>query len=211
MLQIPCPHCGPRDENEFSCGGEAHIARPTQPDTISDVEWADYLFMRSNPKGALAERWCHTLGCRRWFNIASRARGVQAEAEALLERLSLRELAHRRAGVISYGDKRLLEIAVVLATEPRLVLLDEPTAGMTPEETRRVTALVRQLAESGDYTFLITEHDMDVVFGLADRILVMHRGEVLVVGTPDEVRDHPEVRRAYLGEEDETTTQETSA
>ena len=69
MLQIACPHCGPRDENEFSCGGEAHIVRPTQPDTISDAEWADYLFMRSNPKGALAERWCHTLGCRRWFNV----------------------------------------------------------------------------------------------------------------------------------------------
>ncbi|MEC9454004.1 MAG: sarcosine oxidase subunit delta [Pseudomonadota bacterium] len=69
MLQIACPHCGPRDENEFSCGGEAHIARPTQPDTISDAEWADYLFMRSNPKGAHAERWCHTLGCRRWFNV----------------------------------------------------------------------------------------------------------------------------------------------
>ena len=69
MLQIACPHCGPRDENEFSCGGEAHIVRPTQPDTISDAEWADYLFMRSNPKGGLAERWCHTLGCRRWFNV----------------------------------------------------------------------------------------------------------------------------------------------
>jgi len=69
MLQIACPHCGPRDENEFSCGGEAHIVRPTQPDMISDAEWADYLFMRSNPKGALAERWCHTLGCRRWFNV----------------------------------------------------------------------------------------------------------------------------------------------
>ena len=69
MLQIACPHCGPRDENEFSCGGEAHIARPTQPDTISDVEWADYLFMRSNRKGAFSERWCHTLGCRRWFNV----------------------------------------------------------------------------------------------------------------------------------------------
>ncbi len=69
MLQIACPHCGPRDENEFSCGGEAHIVRPTQPDTISAAEWADYLFMRSNPKGGLAERWCHTLGCRRWFNV----------------------------------------------------------------------------------------------------------------------------------------------
>jgi len=69
MLQIACPHCGLRDENEFSCGGEAHIARPTQPDTISDAEWADYLFMRTNPKGVLAERWCHIVGCRRWFNV----------------------------------------------------------------------------------------------------------------------------------------------
>ena len=69
MLLIECPHCGPRDEVEFSCGGEAHIARPTAPDSISDAEWADYLYMRNNPKGALAERWCHILGCRRWFNV----------------------------------------------------------------------------------------------------------------------------------------------
>ena len=69
MLQIPCPHCGPRDEVEFSCGGEAHIARPKESDALSDAEWADYLFMRTNPKGVLAERWCHTLGCRRWFNV----------------------------------------------------------------------------------------------------------------------------------------------
>jgi len=69
MLLIECLHCGPRDEVEFSCGGEAHIARPTAPDSISDAEWADYLYMRNNPKGALAERWCHILGCRRWFNV----------------------------------------------------------------------------------------------------------------------------------------------
>lgn len=74
---------------------------------------------------------------------------------------------------------------------------------MTPDETKRTTSLIRQLADTGDYTFLITEHDMDVVFGLADRILVMHRGENLFVGTPDEVKAHPEVRRAYLGEEEE--------
>ena len=69
MLQIPCPHCGPRDEVEFSCGGEAHIARPKESDALSDAEWADYLFMRTNPRGVLAERWCHTPGCRRWFNV----------------------------------------------------------------------------------------------------------------------------------------------
>ena len=69
MLRIECPHCGARDEAEFSCGGEAHIARPKEPDKLSDAEWADYLYMRTNPKGILAERWCHTFVCRRWFNI----------------------------------------------------------------------------------------------------------------------------------------------
>ncbi len=68
MLRITCPHCGPRDELEFRCGGEAHIARPANPDALSDVEWADYVFMRKNPKGNHAERWAHVNGCRRWFN-----------------------------------------------------------------------------------------------------------------------------------------------
>ncbi len=140
---------------------------------------------------------------KRWSNLASRNTAVQEEADALLERLSLSALADRRAGVISYGDKRLVEIAVVLATRPKLVLLDEPTAGMTPDETQRVVQLVKSLGNSGDYTFLITEHDMNVVFGLADRILVMHRGQKLVLGTPEEVRAHPEVRRAYLGDVEE--------
>jgi heterotetrameric sarcosine oxidase delta subunit len=69
MLLIPCPWCGPRDETEFRYGGEAHIARPKDPDALSDAEWADYLFMRSNPKGRLRERWVHAVGCRRWFNL----------------------------------------------------------------------------------------------------------------------------------------------
>jgi branched-chain amino acid transport system ATP-binding protein len=144
---------------------------------------------------------------RRWANIASRNRPVQQEADALLEQLSLSDLATKRAGVVSYGDKRLVEIAMVLATCPRLVLLDEPTAGMTPDETHRVTALVKTLAQTGHYTFLITEHDMGVVFDVADRILVMHRGQTLVLGTPEEVRAHPEVRKAYLGNVDEELVQ----
>ncbi len=155
--------------------------------------------VRENVEVALTAYHGHS---RRWYNVAARNRPIQREAEELLERLSLTSMASRRAGVVSYGDKRLLEIAVVLATRPRLVLLDEPTAGMTPDETRRVTGLIRSLAESDDYTFLITEHDMEVVFNLADRVLVMHRGEALVMGTPEEVKAHPEVRRAYLGEEE---------
>ena len=70
MLLIDCPWCGPRDETEFSYGGEAHIARPETPEKLSDEDWGDYVFMRSNVKGVLLERWCHSHGCRRWFNVA---------------------------------------------------------------------------------------------------------------------------------------------
>jgi sarcosine oxidase subunit delta len=70
MLLIPCPWCGERDEAEFHCGGQSHIARPTEPERISDPEWADYLYMRDNTKGLFYERWVHSSGCRRWFNLA---------------------------------------------------------------------------------------------------------------------------------------------
>jgi sarcosine oxidase subunit delta len=70
MLLIDCPHCGPRAELEFSYGNEAHIERPKEPDALSDAEWADYLFLRDNTKGLLLERWVHSHGCRRWFNVA---------------------------------------------------------------------------------------------------------------------------------------------
>src|SRR3546814_5814530 len=70
MLLIACPHCGPRAETEFHCGGEAHIERPKDPASLSDAEWAEFVFLRDNPKGLLFERWHHTQGCRRWFNVA---------------------------------------------------------------------------------------------------------------------------------------------
>ena len=69
MLLIPCPWCGKRDESEFTCGGEAHIGRPPDPDALDDAAWADYLFMRANPKGRHCELWCHSRGCGRWFNV----------------------------------------------------------------------------------------------------------------------------------------------
>ncbi|HEX7386371.1 MAG TPA: ABC transporter ATP-binding protein [Castellaniella sp.] len=137
----------------------------------------------------------------RWANRAATNGAVQHEADALLTKLSLAHLSDRTAGTISYGDKRLVEIAMVLATQPELVLLDEPTAGMTPDETGRVVELVRTLARTGDYTFLVTEHDMGVVFDLADRILVMHHGSRLALDAPAVVRANPEVRKAYLGDE----------
>ena len=68
MLLVPCPNCGERDQSEFHYGGEAHRSRPSEPETLSDEQWADYVFMRTNTKGVFAERWCHTAGCRKWFN-----------------------------------------------------------------------------------------------------------------------------------------------
>ena len=80
MLLIPCPWCGPRDEAEFSYGGEAHIVRPRDPYALSDAEWADYLFMRKNPRGRHREQWCHSLGCRRWFNVERDTVSYEIEA-----------------------------------------------------------------------------------------------------------------------------------
>jgi sarcosine oxidase, subunit delta len=80
MLVIPCPWCGPRDESEFACGGEAHIDRPAEPGALSDAEWAEYLYMRKNPRGVHHERWMHRLGCRRWFNVARDTLGQKITA-----------------------------------------------------------------------------------------------------------------------------------
>jgi branched-chain amino acid transport system ATP-binding protein len=117
--------------------------------------------------------------------------GATAEAVRLTDRLNV------PAGTLSYGEQRQLEIGIALATRPRLLLLDEPTAGMSPEETQRMTELLGGL--SREITLLIIEHDMDVVFTLADRITVLHYGEVLAEGTAAEVRANPRVYEVYLG------------
>jgi branched-chain amino acid transport system ATP-binding protein len=126
---------------------------------------------------------------RRWVPT-ERARSV-AEAVGLTEQLDV------PAGALSYGEQRQLEIGVALATDPKLLLLDEPTAGMSPEETHRMTKLLAELPHA--LTLLIIEHDMDVVFTLADRITVLHYGEVLAEGTAAEVRADPRVFEVYLG------------
>jgi branched-chain amino acid transport system ATP-binding protein len=114
-----------------------------------------------------------------------------AEAVGLAARLS------EPVGRLSYGEQRQLEIGVALATRPQLLLLDEPTAGMSPEETQRMTRLLAGLPR--EVTILIIEHDMDVVFSLADRITVLHYGEVLADGAPEAVRADPRVYEVYLG------------
>ncbi|HXU89291.1 MAG TPA: ABC transporter ATP-binding protein [Methylomirabilota bacterium] len=120
-----------------------------------------------------------------------------AAARAALESVGLEAQAARPAREISHGEQRQLELAIALAAAPRLLLLDEPAAGLSPEETLRMVALVRQL--KGRYTIVLIEHKIDVVMTISDRISVMHFGRVIAEGTPAEIQRNAEVRRAYLG------------
>ncbi|HET7874159.1 MAG TPA: ABC transporter ATP-binding protein [Methylomirabilota bacterium] len=138
---------------------------------------------------------------RRTYSLFVQARGLEAEpARRLLEHVGLGEQAARPAAVLAYGDLKKLELALALANDPEVLLLDEPTAGMAPAERGALMALTTRIARERGLTVLFTEHDMDVVFAVADRIMVLHQGRVLAQGTPEEMRAHPEVQRVYLGE-----------
>ncbi len=127
------------------------------------------------------------------------AAAFRAEAQALLAELGMEAEADRAAAVLAYGDLKRLELAVALAGAPRLLLMDEPTAGMAPGERGALMALIRRLAGERGLGVLFTEHDMDAVFGTADRILVLARGTLIAAGRPAEIRADAEVRRVYLG------------
>lgn len=122
-----------------------------------------------------------------------------AEARSILAEVGLEDLADVPAATTSHGDQRALELAIALAGNPRLLILDEPTAGMAPAETRTTMELIRRITRERGITLLFSEHDMDVVFDTADSITVMHQGRVLVEGTPDEVRGNAKVQEVYLG------------
>jgi branched-chain amino acid transport system ATP-binding protein len=122
------------------------------------------------------------------------------ETEALLGSLGLLEHAGEVSGFLSHGAQKQLELGIALASEPRLLLLDEPTAGMSATETRDTIRLVDRITRERGLTVLFTEHDMEVVFSIAQKITVLHQGRVIADGTPVEVRADPEVRRVYLGE-----------
>jgi branched-chain amino acid transport system ATP-binding protein len=121
------------------------------------------------------------------------------EARSLLASVGLEGRENVPAGALAHGEQRQLEVALALASSPRLLLLDEPMAGMGPEESERMVSLIAQL--KGRVTILLVEHDMDAVFRLADRISVLVYGRVLATGRPDEIRANGEVRQAYLGTE----------
>jgi branched-chain amino acid transport system ATP-binding protein len=118
-------------------------------------------------------------------------------ARAALDDVGLLAKQHVPAREISHGEQRQLELAIALAAAPRVLLLDEPAAGLSPEETRRMVALVRTL--KGRYTIVLIEHKIDIIMSVSDRISVMHFGSLIAEGAPDEIQRNPEVRRAYLG------------
>jgi branched-chain amino acid transport system ATP-binding protein len=130
------------------------------------------------------------------------AQGIAVEeTNRILESLGLSDKARETAGSLSHGDQRILELAIALGNDPKLLVLDEPTAGMSPEETDATMELIKRLTEERGLTILFCEHDMDVVFGIAQSIMVMHQGRTLIQGKPQQVRENEEAMKAYLGED----------
>ena len=122
------------------------------------------------------------------------------ETQDLLLRVGLKEFAATMGGSLSYGFQKQLELGIALASDPELLLLDEPTAGMSARETRQTIELIGRIAREKGLTLLFTEHDMEVVFGISERITVLSQGQVIAEGLPDEIRGNADVRRVYLGE-----------
>jgi branched-chain amino acid transport system ATP-binding protein len=138
---------------------------------------------------------------RQTRKVWSPARGLHRdEAVGLLARVGMEEAAERPCSELAYGDLKRLELAIALASRPKLLLMDEPTAGMAPRERAALMDLTDEVAKSEKIGVLFTEHDMDVVFGHAGRVLVLMRGEIIASGSPDEVRANERVRQAYLGD-----------
>ena len=125
------------------------------------------------------------------------------ETNRILESVGLVDKSEHIAGSLSHGDQRILEVAIALGNQPQMLILDEPTAGMSPEETSSTMSLIKRLADTQGLTILFCEHDMDVVFNTAQSIMVMNYGKTIVQGKPEEVRKNKEVQDAYLGGEED--------
>ncbi len=133
-----------------------------------------------------------------WWSYGGGHKDLNEKTETILEYIGLEDKRGEPAGVLAHGEQRYLEIGITLATDPELLLLDEPTAGMSPAETVQTAELIRKVA--ADHTVVLVEHDMEVVMGISEKITVLHDGRVLATGTPDEVRANDEVQRVYLRE-----------
>ena len=141
------------------------------------------------------------------LNLFTAAEGLNAgETDDLLQLVGLTDERNEIAGELAYGRQKQLELAISLAPNPKVLLLDEPTAGMSPTETTESIQLVDRISKERHLTLLFTEHDMSVVFGIADRISVLHHGEIIASGSPEEVRHDPNVRSVYLGDSLEDAT-----
>ena len=128
-------------------------------------------------------------------------RFFRSEADEILGSLGLGDKKNRIAGLLAHGDQRLLEIGLTLGTYPELILLDEPTAGMSPEESKNTMALIQQIVRNRKLTLLFIEHDMNIVFGISEKVRVMHVGSIIAEGTPQEIRANDQVQKIYLAEE----------
>jgi branched-chain amino acid transport system ATP-binding protein len=135
------------------------------------------------------------------FSTARRYKNVGGEVLELLDQVGLAEQWNTSASVLSHGDQKRLEIAISLASRPMLLMLDEPTAGMSRFESRETVALLKKISVEQGLTLVFTEHDMDIVFGISEQITVLQMGMVIADGTPAAIKANPEVRKAYLGEE----------
>lgn len=152
------------------------------------------LTVRENVRLAVQSRKNRGLS---FFRSAESLPELSEKADAILAEMELYDLAEQTAGTIPYGSQRSLDVAIALATEPKLLLLDEPTSGMSPEDTVKMISLVERISER--YTIVLIEHHMSVVMSISDIVTVLSQGSVIAQGSPEEIQNHDEVKKAYLG------------
>lgn len=150
-------------------------------------------------ENVLVSCFAHARRSIRLWSPYAEEREAGRRARSLLGELGIEHLADQRCGALSHADQKLVEVGMALATAPGVLLLDEPTSGLSPEETGQITALLRRLAEAQHATVVLIEHDMDVVFSVAQRIVVLHQGQVIADGPPATVRADATVKEVYLG------------